>query len=324
MSRYIVRRIIWFIPVLFGIMLITFLLARAMPGGPFDFAGDRTIPASVVANLERKYNLDWPLWKQFGSWVWDLMRGDLGPSFHFRSLTVTDILKQTFPVSLQLGTYSMIIAILIGIPAGTIAALRQNTRVDYGCSFIAILGVSIPNIVLAPFLIWLFALVLGWFPTARWGANYTQFTLGFLPPMTFEYWSHTVLPALALGTALSAVIARLTRASLLQVIREDYIRTARAKGLKERVVIVVHAMKNAMIPVVTVLGPLFAAVVTGTFVVEQIFGIAGMGKHFITSINNRDYPIVMGVTLLYSLLLVVANLFVDIAYAWLDPRIRYD
>ena len=142
--------------------------------------------------------------------------------------------------------------------------------------------------------------------------------------MTFDYWSHTVLPALALGTALSAVIARLTRASLLQVIREDYIRTARAKGLKERVVVFVHAMKNAMIPVVTVLGPLFAAVVTGTFVVEQIFGIAGMGKHFITSINNRDYPIVMGVTLLYSLLLVVANLFVDIAYAWLDPRIRYD
>jgi ABC-type dipeptide/oligopeptide/nickel transport system permease component len=324
MSRYIFRRILWFIPVLFGIMLATFLLARAMPGGPFDFAGDRAIPASVVANLERKYHLDWPLWKQFGSWVWDLMRGDLGPSFYYRSQTVTEILTRSFPVSFQLGIYAMFVAILIGIPAGTIAALRHNTAVDYGASFVAILGVSVPNIVLAPFLIWFFALFLGWFPVARWGADYTQFYLGFIPPMTVDYWKHAVLPSLALGTALSASIARLTRASLLQVIGEDYIRTARAKGLKERIIVVVHAMKNALIPVVTVLGPMFAAVVTGTFVVEQIFGIAGMGQHFVDSINNRDYPIVMGVTLMYSVLLVIANLFVDIAYAWLDPRIRYD
>jgi oligopeptide transport system permease protein len=305
-------------------MLITFVLARALPGGPFDFAGDRTIPASVVANLERKYHLDWPIWRQFAVWVWDLIRGDLGPSFHFRSLTVNDILRQTFPVSLQLGVYSLVVALIIGVPFGTIAALRHNTRVDYGASFIAILGVSIPNIVLAPFLIWIFALILGWFPVARWGADYSQFYLGFIPPMTLTYWKHAVLPALALGTALSAQIARLTRASLLQVIREDYIRTARAKGLRERVIVVVHAMKNALIPVVTILGPLFAAVVTGTFVVERIFGIAGMGEHFVDSVNNRDYPIVMGVTLLYSVLLVIANLFVDIAYAWLDPRIRYD
>ena len=324
MTRYIIRRILWFLPVLFGIALVTFMLARAMPGGPFDFAGDRTIPPSVVQNLERKYHLDWPVYKQFGAYLWDLMRGDLGPSFHYRSQTVNDILKQSFPVSLQLGVLSLILALLIGIPFGIFAALRHNTYTDYSSTFVAILGVSIPNIVLAPLLIYLFALQLSWFPVARWGADYTQFTLGFIPPMTTKFWSHAALPTIALGTALSATIMRLTRASLLQVIQEDYIRTARAKGLRERSVVVIHAMKNALIPVVTILGPMFAAVVTGTFVVEQIFGLAGMGSHFISSVNNRDYPIVMGVTLVYSVLLVIANLAVDITYAWLDPRIRYE
>lgn len=324
MTRYIIRRIFWFLPVLLAIALATFVMARAMPGGPFDFAGDRTIPPSVVANLERKYHLDWPLWKQFGSWVWDLMRGDLGPSFRFRSLTVNDIIKQTFPVSFQLGVFSLLLGLIIGIPAGILAALKHNTSVDYVSSFVAILGVSIPNIVLAPFLVWLFALKLDWFPVARWGADYTQFTLGFIPPITLDFFKHAALPTLALGTALSATIARLTRASLLQVIREDYVRTARAKGLRDRAVIVIHVMKNALIPVVTILGPLFAAIVTGTFVIERIFGINGMGKHFVDSINNRDYPIVMGTILVYSVLLVIANLAVDITYAWLDPRIRYE
>jgi len=324
MTRYIIRRILWFLPVLFGIALVNFVAARAMPGGPFDFAGDRTIPASVVANLERKYHLDWPMWKQFGQYLLDLVRLDLGPSFYYRSRTVNDILKQTFPVSLQLGVLSMILALFIGIPAGTFAALRHNSWVDYSSSFVAILGVSIPNIVMGPLLIWVVALKLGWFPVARWGADYTQFSLGFIPPMTVKFWKHAVLPTVALGTGLSASIARLTRASLLQVVREDYIRTARAKGLRERVVIAVHALKNALIPVITILGPLFAAIVTGTFVVEQIFGINGMGQHFIDSINNRDYPIVMGTMLLYSLLLVVANLAVDMTYAWMDPRIRFE
>jgi len=324
MTRYIIRRILWFLPVLFGIALVTFMLARAMPGGPFDFAGDRTIPPSVVLNLERKYHLDWPVYKQFGAYLWDLMRGDLGPSFYYRALTVNDIIKQSFPVSLQLGVLSLMLALLIGVPFGIFAALRHNTFADYSSTFVAVLGVSIPNIVLGPLLIYLFALTLSWFPVARWGADYTQFTLGFIPPMTSRFWSHAALPTIALGTALSAVIMRLTRASVLEVLQEDYIRTARAKGLRERAVVVIHALKNALIPVVTILGPLFAAVVTGTFVVEQIFGINGMGQHFIDSVNNRDYPIVMGVTLLYSVLLVISNLAVDITYAWLDPRVRYD
>jgi oligopeptide transport system permease protein len=307
MTQYIIRRILWFIPVLLALSLAVFVLVRAIPGGPFDFVGDKSLPESVVKNLEAKYHLDWPMWKQYLKFLWDLLHLDLGPSFRYRGRSVNDIIKETLPVSAELGIYSIALALVIGIPAGTIAALKQNTIADYVSTFIAISGVSIPNIVLGPLLIWIFALKLNWFPVARWG------TL-----------KHAVLPTICLGTAFAARIARLTRASLLQVIREDYIRTARAKGLVERVVIIRHALKNSLIPVVTILGPLFAAVVTGTFVVEHIFGIPGMGKHFVTSIGNRDYQIIMGVTLVYAVLLVVMNLVVDISYAWLDPRIRYE
>jgi len=324
MTRYIIRRILWFIPVLFAIMTVTFALAHATPGGPFDFAGEKALPESVRQNLMRKYHLDEPLYMQYARWLWDLMRFDLGPSYYSRNQTVNDILKRTFPISAQLGILSIMLALLIGIPAGTFAALKQNTWIDYISTFVAILGVSIPNLVLGPLLIWIFALKLGWFPAARWGTDYTKLILGIIPPLNLKFFMHAALPTFTLGTALSAQIARLTRASLLQVIREDYIRTARAKGLPERTVIIVHALKNSLIPVVTVLGPMFAAVVTGSLIVEQIFGIAGMGKFFVTSVTNRDYPVIMGTTLLYSVLLVVANLAVDITYAWLDPRIRYE
>lgn len=324
MTEYIVRRLLWSIPVLFGVILVTFVMARAMPGGPFDFAGDRSIPESVRQNLEEKYGLDDPLHLQFGKYLLDVVQGNLGPSFRYRNLTVTEIIKQSFPVSFQLGVFSLLLGIVIGIPAGIVAALNHNTIVDYLSSFIAILGVSIPNIALGPLLIWLVSLRLGWLPAARWGADYTEFYLGIIPPFTSQFWTHAILPTVTLGTALSAVVARLTRASLLQVVREDYIRTARAKGLRESAIIVAHALKNALIPVVTILGPLFAAVVTGSFVVEQIFGIPGMGRHFVQSVTNRDYPVVLGTALVYAVLLIVANLIVDITYAWLDPRIRYD
>jgi oligopeptide transport system permease protein len=247
----------------------------------------------------------------------------LGPSFRYRNRTVNEIIAQGLPVSAQLGMLAMLIAIGIGIPLGIIAALRQNTIVDYLATFFAIVGVSIPAIVMGPLLIWIFALKLQWFPVSRWGAEPPYF-LGFLPKPDLNFWRHAILPAFTLGTGLSASIARLTRASLLQVIREDYIRTARAKGLAERLVIFRHALKNSMIPVVTILGPMFAAVLTGTFVVEQIFAIPGLGKHFVTSIGNRDYPIILGTTLLYGVAIVIANLLVDIVYAWLDPRIRFD
>jgi ABC-type dipeptide/oligopeptide/nickel transport system permease component len=307
MTRYIIRRILFFIPVLLAVTLFTFVLVRVIPGGPFDRIGDRTLPPEIVANLEAKYNLNKPIWQQYLDYLWNLVQLDLGPSFSYRTQTVNDIIKASLPISAHLGAMSLAVGLLIGIPAGCIAALKQNTVIDYVATFFAILSSSIPNIVLGPILIWIFALTLGWLPVARWQGP--------------EYW---ILPTLALGTGLSAGIARLTRGSLLQVIQSDYIRTARAKGLRETIVVIRHALKNSLIPVVTVLGPMFAAVLTGGFTVETIFGIPGLGRHFTTSIGNRDYPVVLGTTLLYAVLLVVADLVVDITYAWLDPRIRYD
>ena len=324
MTAYVIRRLLYSIPVLFCIILVTFVLARSLPGGPFDHAGDKTLPESIRQNLEAKYGLDRPAHVQFGNYLADIVRGDLGPSYSYRGRSVNQIMSESLPISLQLGLLSILLAIIIGVPAGIFAALRQNTWIDYSSSFVAILGVSIPNIVLGPLLIYIFAVQLGWLPAARWGANYKEFYFGWFPPMTVDFWRHAILPVITLGTAFSATFARLTRASLLQTIREDYIRTARAKGLNEYGVIMRHAMKNSMIPVVTVFGPLLIGVVTGSFVVERIFGIPGMGEFFVTSVTNRDYPIVLGTTLIYSVGLVLANIGVDIAYAWLDPRIRYD
>jgi ABC-type dipeptide/oligopeptide/nickel transport system permease component len=338
MARYIIRRILQFIPVLLAVALFTFVLMRAIPGGPFDFAGDRSLPPAIVANLEAKYHLDWPMWKQFLSYLIGddiigeaggsrgVIRGDFGPSLHFRGQQVSDIIKTTLPISAQLGFMSVILAVLIGIPLGIIAALKQNSWIDYLSTFGAVVFLSVPNMVLAPIFIWIFALILGWFPVAGWGAK-PPYLLGFLPrldQLNLEYFKNAAMPVFALGTGSAAIIARLTRASLLQVMGEDYIRTARAKGLRERTVIIIHALKNSLIPVVTILGPLFAALVTGTFIVEQVFGINGMGKHFVNSVGNRDYQVITGVTLIYAFILVIANLLVDVTYAWLDPRIRYD
>jgi len=338
MTTFIIRRVLGFIPVLFGVAIVTFVLVRQMPGGPFDFVGDRTLPPQVVANIEAKYHLDWPIWKQFLSYlVGDdilgeegtsrgIIRGDLGLSLQFRSQTVAEIIQGTLPISAQLGLMALLLALIVGIPAGTVAALKQNSWVDYTSTFGSVFFLSVNNIVLAPILIWIFALKLGWLPVATWTSK-PPFLLGFLPnlnDLNVDYFKHAAMPVFALGSASAAGIARLTRASLLQVVREDYIRTARAKGLRERTVISVHALKNGLIPVVTILGPAFAALVTGTFVIEQIFGINGMGKHFVTSVGNRDYTLLLGVTLLYSVFLVVANLLVDLTYALIDPRIRFD
>jgi ABC-type dipeptide/oligopeptide/nickel transport system permease component len=218
----------------------------------------------------------------------------------------------------------MLVAVSIGIPLGILAALKQNTLVDYLGMSVAIFGVSVPVIVLGPIMVWIFGVELKVLPTSGWGST-PPYLLGFLPTsFGWDFFKYAVMPAVALGLGSSAIIARLTRATLLQVVREDYIRTARAKGLQERLVIMRHALKNGLIPVVTVLGPMFAALVTGTFVTELIFGIPGMGRYFVTSITNRDYPVIMGTVLLYALFLVAANLLVDLVYAYLDPRIRYD
>lgn len=338
MIQYIIRRILTFIPVFIIVAFVTFALVRAIPGGPFDFVGDRALPPQVVANIEAKYHLDWPVWKQFLSYmVGDdvlgeegisrgIIRGDLGLSLHYRGQQVSDLIATTLPVSFQLGIMSLLLALVIGIPAGVISALRQNTWADYTATFGAVFFLSVPNLVLAPMLIWILALTFDLLPVAGWESK-PPYVLGIFPrweDLTADYFLHAIMPVFALGTASAAGIARLTRASLLQVVREDYIDMARAKGLHERTIIVVHALKNSLIPVVTLLGPMFAGLVTGTFIVEQIFGINGMGKFFVTSISNRDYTVLLGVTLLYSIILMVSNLMVDIAYAWLDPRIRYD
>jgi len=337
MAQYLIRRMIGFFVVLLGVMIVTFVLVRKLPGGPFDYVGDRQLPPQVVANIEARYHLDWPMWKQFLSYVVGddilgeegtskgLIRGDFGLSLQFRQQEVADIIATTLPLSFQLGLFALFLGLIMGVPAGTLAAIKQNSIWDYFATFGAVFFLSVPNLVLAPILIWVFALRFGWLPVAGWGAQEACF--GVFPcaeDININYFRFAILPALALGTASAAGIARLTRGSLLQVLREDYIRTARAKGLKENTVIWLHAMKNGIIPVVTYLGPVFAGLITGTFIVEQIFGLNGLGKHFIQSIGNRDYTLLLGVTLLYSVVLIVANLLVDISYAALDPRIRFD
>ena len=315
MGRFIIRRFLWLIPVLLFISVVTFGLVHAVPGGPFD--REKALPPESIANKNKHYGLDQPIWKQYTDYMGltrnpsgeyaGVFQGKFGPSFTSSSRTVNDIFHDHVPVSASLGLVALLIAVGLGVPLGIVAALKQNTFWDYLGTGVAILGVSVPNVVLGPLFILVFALGLHWFPVAGWGS---------LEKM--------VMPATALGLGSSAIIARLTRASMLQVIRDDYIRTARSKGLSERAVIVRHALKNAFIPVATILGPMFANLMTGTFVVERIFAIPGMGKYLIQSIGNRDYPVVMGTVLLYAIVLVVANLAVDLTYAFLDPRIQYD
>ncbi len=351
MTRYIVRRLLYMVVVILVVSIITFGLMHAIPGGPFS--REKALPEATLKVLAERYHLDDPLWKQYVDYIYNVLIPHItttppsnsldddfmlnarigsvwirwmnfGPSFKSRSRTVNDIFRDNLPVSAQLGTMALIVAISIGMPLGILAALKQNTIWDYLGMSISILGVSVPVIVLGPIFVWLFGVALKWLPPTGWGAKPPYF-LGFLPTnIGPDFFKYAIMPSVALGLGSSAIIARLTRAALLQTIREDYIRTARAKGLPERVVITRHALKNSLIPVVTILGPLFAALVTGTFVTELIFGIPGMGKYFVTSITNRDYPVIMGTILLYAVFLVVANLLVDIVYAYLDPRIRYD
>ena len=351
MGHYIIRRLLYMLVVILVVSMITFLLMHAVPGGPFT--QEKAIPEETIRLLNERYHLDDPLYIQYFSYLYavfvphfttsppspsfqdDFMLNiklgpvwirwmNFGPSYAARGRTVNDIFRANLPISVQLGVMSLFVAMLIGMPLGILAALKQNTLLDYLGMGVAILGVSVPVIVLGPILIWIFGIALRWLPPTGWAAK-PPFLLGFLPlHPNWKFFQYALMPSVALGLGSSAVIARLTRATLLQTIREDYIRTARSKGLRERTVITRHALKNSLIPVVTVLGPLFAALVTGTFVTELIFGIPGMGKYFVTSITNRDYPVIMGTILLYAVFLVIANLVVDILYAYLDPRIHYD
>jgi ABC-type dipeptide/oligopeptide/nickel transport system permease component len=351
MGRYIARRLIYMLAVLLVVSAITFLLMHSVPGGPFD--REKPMNPETRAQQEAYYHLDRPYLEQYAFYLYNVTVPRLttqppstslhedflinlkvgsfwfkwmnfGPMMTNKSRSVNDLFRQQLPVSFQLGIMALLIAVSLGVPLGILAALKQNTIIDYAGMGLAIFGVSVPVIVLGPMMVWIFGVELKVLPTSGWGSTPPYF-LGFLPTtFGWDYFKYAIMPSIALGLGSSAIIARLTRATLLQVVREDYIRTARSKGLQERLVIMRHALKNGLIPVVTVLGPMFAALVTGTFVTELIFGIPGMGRYFVTSITNRDYSVIMGTVLLYALFLVAANLMVDLMYAYLDPRIRYD
>jgi oligopeptide transport system permease protein len=305
-TTYILRRVLWLIPVLFVVSVITFLLMHLAPGGPFQGAEQRQLPPAVIANLERQFGLDRPLHEQYINWVGSMLTGDLGPSFRYRGRGVNDIVADGIFTTVQLGAQAFLLAVIVGIPLGVVAALRQNKLPDYLATFVSVLGISTPSFVLATLLILVFASTLRWFPTFGWRGPDT--------------W---VLPTIALAGYGIAQIARFTRASMLEVTRRDYIRTAHSKGIRERSVVVIHMLRNALIPVVTILGPLFAAMVTGSFIVESIFAVPGIGRFYVESIFTRDYGVIMAMTVIYAFAIAVMNLIVDVAYAWIDPRIRY-
>lgn len=329
MLTYIIRRLLWLIPVIIVVGGITFILMHSAPGGPWDRdLNARQVDPRTQERLNEQFGLDKPLWRQFttymigdvnseGEWSWGLIGGNLGPSYRVRGRDVQDILfeppeempfwKSRFGYSLRLGLLALSLAVAIGIPLGTISALRQNSLIDYVSMFVATLGISVPSFVIAIFLIIIFASWLKLVPVV---------------PKTWEDPRVWVMPAAVLGFGTLAYTTRLTRTSMLEVMRQDYIRTARAKGLAERTVVTVHMIKNALIPVVTILGPALAGLVTGSFIIETMFGFPGMGRAYVQAIGQRDYSMIMGTTLIYAILVALANLSVDFVYVLIDPRIR--
>jgi len=303
--RYTLRRLLEAVPTLFLVIVLAFLLVHAAPGGPFD--DQRVLPPEIEANIEAAYHLDEPLPMQFLRYVGGVLRGDFGPSFSYRDYTVSELIGQSFPISLQLGALAMLLAAIIGVSTGIAAALRQNSPLDKVVMGVAMTGVSIPVFVVAPLLVLLFAVKLQWLPASWTGSQGV---------------SRLLLPVVSLALPQIAYVARLTRASMIDVLSSDFIRTARAQGLGTAAIIRYHALKPAMLPVLSYLGPAIAAVLTGSVVVEQIFGIPGLGQLFVRGSLNRDYTLVLGVVIFYASLIVLFNLVVDLLYGVIDPRIR--
>ncbi|MBI4178211.1 ABC transporter permease subunit [bacterium] len=305
MLKFVLKRLIGAIPVLWIIATLTFFMIRLAPGGPFD--QDKNLPPDIMKNIEAKYHLDEPLPQQYTRYMKSLLRLDLGPSFKYANRTVNDIIAAAFPVSAELALWALMFALLVGVGAGTVASLHPGTWKDHSAMGLAMAGVCTPNFVLGPVLVLVFSLWLGWLPVAGWyGA------------------ADRILPAITLGAIYAAYVARLTRGGMLEILRQDFIRTARAKGLPESQVIIRHAFRGGLLPTVTFLGPAIAGIVTGSLVVELIFDIPGLGRFFVQSALNRDYTMVMGTALFYAVLIIFMNILVDIAYACLDPRVRYD
>jgi oligopeptide transport system permease protein len=305
MINYIVRRIVASIVTLWIVITATFFLMHAIPGGPFD--GEKKLPPAILSNLEHKYGLDKPLFEQYGMYMNNLIHGDLGPTLRYEGMTVNDVVKQSFPASAKIGLVSVIFSVVIGVWLGVAAALRQGKWQDQLIMLISIVGYTVPSYVMATLLIYVFAV-----------------KLQLLPPTGFDGPANYIMPAIALGGFYVAVVARLTRSTLLDVIRQDYIRTAKAKGLPRSITIYKHALRNALIPVVTYLGPLISGILTGSFVVETIFGIPGIGREFVQAAGNRDYMMIVGLTIFDSALLIMFNFIVDMLYGVIDPRIKLE
>ena len=306
MLSFSIRRLLGAIPTLLILIALAFFMIRVAPGGPFD--AERALLPEIEANLRAAYHLDEPLYQQFLRYIGGLLHGDFGPSFQYRDYTVTELIMAGFPVSLRLGGGAMILALLFGISAGSIAALRQNTRTDYSVMSVSMTGISVPNFVMAPILILIFAVYLGWLPAGGLGEGSPR---------------NLILPIISLALPQIAYISRLMRGSMIEVLRSDFIRTAKAQGLPAHKILVRHALKPALLPVVSYLGPATAAIITGSVVIEQIFSIPGLGRFFVQGALNRDYTLVMGVVVFYGVLIIAFNLLVDLAYAWLDPKVKY-
>jgi len=307
MLSYAVRRLLEAIPTLLVIVALAFFLMHSAPGGPFD--SERVLPPEIEANLKAAYNLDKPVWQQFFIYLGNALQGDFGPSFTYKDFTVSELIGTGFPVSMRLGLTAILLAVIIGCTGGILAAMRQNSAADYGIMGFAMVGITIPNFVMAPLLTLIFGIYLGLLPVAGWGG-------GALPNM--------VLPVIALALPQIAIISRLTRGGMIEVLRSNFVRTAHAKGLPERLIIWRHTLRAALLPVVSYLGPAIAGLVTGSVVIEQIFGLPGIGRYFVQGAINRDYTLVMGTVITYGTLIVFMNLLVDLVYGLMDPRVRFD
>ncbi|HVR67016.1 MAG TPA: ABC transporter permease subunit [Verrucomicrobiae bacterium] len=306
MLRYTMRRLVGAIPTMFALIAVTFFLMRVAPGGPFD--GNRKVTAAVKANLEAAYHLDEPLWMQFFRYLWRVLHFDFGPSFKYRDYTVTDLIAQGFPVSFEVGIWAILIAAILGMTLGTIAALRQHSFIDYGVMAVGMVGVAVPTFVAGPLMQIIFALSFKLLPVAGWDGSL----------------SSKILPITALALPNIAYIASLARGSMIESLRTNHVRTARAKGIGGWRTVTRHALLGAMVPVVAYLGPATAGTVTGSIVIEKIFSIPGIGRYFVDAALNRDYTLVLGVVIFYGFLIIIANLIVDLCYAILDPKVRYD
>ena len=307
MLSYIAKRIAIAVPTLIILIVISFLLMHAAPGGPFTF--EKKLPAAILANLDAKYGLNQPLWRQMINYVWGIVAHfDFGPSFVYKDRTVNEIIAQGFPITLYYGLVAFVLAVVVGVALGVFAAVYQNSWLDYFAVGISIGAQVLPNFVMAPILVLVFTLWLGWLPGGGWEGGQLRYL---------------VMPVIATATAYMASIARITRSSMLEVLTSNHIRTARAKGLPTWKVIIRHALKPALIPVLSYLGPTFVSMITGSVVVDMYFSTGGIGKAFVDSALNRDYSVMMGVTLLVGALTILFNLLVDVLYAWIDPKIRY-